>query len=53
MAVLVYALHAVYIDCGFSRNYLCLCGMYLVSLIVLFANFYIRSYLTKNKTKFE
>jgi len=49
VAILVYIISALYIDCGFSRNQLYLNGVYLVTLIVLFANFYIRSYLEKNK----
>jgi len=49
VAILVYIISALYIDCGFSRNQLYLNGVYMVTLIVLFANFYIRSYLEKNK----
>ena len=49
VAILVYIISALYIDCGFSRNQLYLNGVYIVTLIVLFGNFYIRSYLEKNK----
>ena len=49
VAILVYIISALYIDCGFSRNQLYLTGVYLVTLIVLFSNFYIQSYLEKNK----
>ena len=49
VAILVYIISALYIDCGFSRNQLFLNGVYMVTLIVLFGNFYIRSYLERNK----
>lgn len=47
--MLVYMISALYIDCGFSRNHLYLTGIYVFTLIILFTNFYIRSYLEKNK----
>lgn len=49
MLILLEISTALYLIVAFSRNQLYHNGIYLISLIALFANFYIQSNLTKNK----
>lgn len=51
VAVQIYIINALRIDCGYSRNQLYLTWSYLVTLIILFSNFYIKSYRNKNNNK--
>lgn len=51
VVVQIYIVNALRIDCGYSRNQLYLTWSYLVTLIILFGNFYVKSYRTKNNNK--
>ena len=47
MTIVIYIINVLRIDCGFSRNQLYIHGVYLITLIVLFSNFYFQSYINK------
>lgn len=51
VVVQIYIVNALRIDCDYSRNQLYLTWSYLVTLIILFGNFYVKSYRTKNNNK--
>lgn len=49
VVIVIYIAIVLRIDCGYSRNLLYLNFVYLITLIMLFSNFYIQAYRNKNK----
>lgn len=53
VTIILYICYVLYVDCGFNRPILWIHLVYLLSLIALFTNFYIQTYLAQHGKKKE